>query len=88
MLVAFQVPYVYNYITKLRRRREEIMKMYAILDKAKPHIYEYINKNVNVRLCKILNRVQKRKSPKVVHRLLCNFDTTLHVITRVFLYTY
>jgi hypothetical protein len=51
-------------------------------------MYIYINKNVNVRLCKILNRVQKRKSPKVVHRLLCNFDTTLHVITRVFLYIY
>jgi hypothetical protein len=48
----------------------------------------YINKYVNVRLCKILNCVQKRKSPKIVHRLLCNFDTTLHVITRVFLYTY
>jgi ankyrin repeat protein len=48
----------------------------------------YINKNVNVRLYKILNRVQKRKSPKVVHRWLCNFDTTLHSNTRVFLYTY
>jgi hypothetical protein len=47
----------------------------------------YINKNVNVRLCKILKRVQKRKSPKVVHRWLCNFDTTLQSNTSVFLYT-
>jgi hypothetical protein len=48
----------------------------------------YINKNVNVRLCKIVNRVQKRKSPKGVHRWLCNLDTTLQSNTRVFLYTY
>jgi hypothetical protein len=32
--------------------------------------------------------VQNLKSPKVLHRLLCNFDTTLHSNTCVFLYTY
>jgi hypothetical protein len=40
MHVAFQIPYVYDYITKLCRRQAEIMsimKMYTILDKAKPH---------------------------------------------------
>jgi hypothetical protein len=53
-----------------------------------PQLSIYINKNVNVRLCKILNRVQKCKSSKVVHRWLCNFDTTLQSNMRVFLYTY
>jgi hypothetical protein len=38
----FQILYVYDYITKLCRREAEIIhnhenKMYAILDKAKPH---------------------------------------------------
>jgi hypothetical protein len=42
MHVALQIPYVYDYITKLCRKQAEIipimkMKMYAILDKAKPH---------------------------------------------------
>jgi hypothetical protein len=50
MHVAFQIPYVYDYITKLCRRQAEInnnnnnksftimkMKIYAILDKSKPH---------------------------------------------------
>jgi hypothetical protein len=42
MHAAFQVQYVYDFITKSCRRQAEIfiitkMKMYAILDKAKPH---------------------------------------------------
>jgi hypothetical protein len=41
MHVAFQISYVYDYITKLRRRQAEIIhnhenEMYAILDKAYP----------------------------------------------------
>jgi hypothetical protein len=39
---AFQIPYVYDYITKLCIRQAEIihfmkMKMYVILDKVKPY---------------------------------------------------
>jgi hypothetical protein len=39
MHVAFQISYVYDYITKLLRGQAEIMKMkmYAIMDKAKLH---------------------------------------------------
>jgi hypothetical protein len=42
MHVAFQIPYVYDCITKSCRQQAEIihnmkMKMYALLDKAKPH---------------------------------------------------
>jgi hypothetical protein len=32
--------------------------------------------------------VRNLKSPKVMHRFRCNFDTTLHSITSVFLYIY
>jgi hypothetical protein len=42
MHVAFQIPYFYDYITKLCRRQADIVhnhenEMYVILDKAKPH---------------------------------------------------
>jgi hypothetical protein len=42
MHVAFQLPYVYDYVTKLCRRQVEMIhnhehEMYAILDKVKPH---------------------------------------------------
>jgi hypothetical protein len=42
MNVAFQIPYVYDYIAKLCRRQAEMVhyhenENYVILDKAKPH---------------------------------------------------
>jgi hypothetical protein len=41
--VAFKIPYVYDFITKLRRQQAKIiqtmkMRMFATLDKAKPDI--------------------------------------------------
>jgi hypothetical protein len=42
MHVGFQIPYVYDYITKLCRQQAEViqnhkMRMFVILDKARPH---------------------------------------------------
>jgi hypothetical protein len=42
MHVAFQIPYVYDYITKLCRQQAEVIQnheneMFATLDKARPH---------------------------------------------------
>jgi hypothetical protein len=56
MHVVFQVPYLYDYITKLCRRQAEIThnhenENYAILDKVKPHTENIRGLNLAVVTC-------------------------------------
>jgi hypothetical protein len=55
MHVDFHIPYVYDYMTKLRRRQAKIMKMkmFAILDKAKHYTENIRGLNLAAVTCAI-----------------------------------
>jgi hypothetical protein len=60
MCVAFQIPYVYNYITKSCRQQAEVIQnheneMFVTLDKAKPDTENIRGLNLAAIMCKTVH---------------------------------
>jgi hypothetical protein len=51
MHVALQIPYIYDYVSKLCRKQAEVIKMFAKLDKAKPDTENIRGLNFSAVMC-------------------------------------